>query len=346
MSVPRTLITGGCGYFGSLLAQMLHQRGEACRLFDLVKPDPAPIGSEFVQGDIRDPAAIRAACSGIEVVYHCVAQVPLARDRELFESVNVGGARTTLEAAHAAGVRKIVLLSSSAVFGRPAHNPVNEDTAPRPLEAYGRAKLDAENLAHRFHAEHGLDISVIRPRTILGHGRLGIFQILFEWVAEGRNTYVLGTGDNVYQFVHAEDLATASILSAEREGFSVYNIGGRTPCTMRESLEGLTRHADTGSRVRSLPTAPAVLGMKLLSGLHLAPFAAYHWLMYGESLYFDGAKAARELGFEPRWSNVDMLCQSYDWYLANRDTVHQSNDRSAHRSPVSEGVLRALRWLS
>jgi len=346
VSTPRVLITGGCGYFGSLLAEKLRERDEACRLFDIVEPDLAPGEGEFVQGDVRDPDAVRAACTGIEVLYHCVAQVPLARDRELFESVNVGGTRHTLEAAHAAGVRKVVLLSSSAVFGRPPHNPVTEDTPLQPLEAYGRTKLDAETLAHRFHREHGLDISIIRPRTILGHGRLGIFQLLFDWIAEGRNAYVLGTGDNVYQFVHAEDLAEASILSAEREGFAVYNIGGREPCTMRQSLEGLTRHAETGSRVKSLPRGPAVLGMSALSKLHLAPFAAYHWLMYAESLYFDGTKARRELGFEPSWSNVAMLCQSYDWYLAHRDTLRESDERSAHRSPVSQGVLRALRWLS
>ena len=346
MSGSRTLITGSSGYFGSLLAEKLHERGDACRLFDLVEPDEPPSGSEFVRGDVRDFASIRSACSEIDVLYHCVAQVPLARDRELFESVNVGGANNMLEAAHDAGVRKVVLLSSSAVFGRPPYNPVTEDTPPRPLEAYGRAKLDAESLARRFSDERGMDISVIRPRTILGHGRLGIFQLLFDWIADGRDAYVLGSGDNVYQFVHAEDLAEACLLSARREGFSVYNIGGREPCTMRESLEGLTRHAGTGSRVRSLPKAPAVLGMRVLSTLRLAPFAAYHWLMYAESLYFDGAKARRELGFEATWSNVAMLCQSYDWYLANREAVRQATDRSAHRSGVREGVLRALRWLS
>jgi nucleoside-diphosphate-sugar epimerase len=344
--MPGILVTGGSGYFGSLLAERLTAAGERCRLFDLVAPDEVAEGSEFVWGDVRDKTAIRSACEGIDVLYHCVAQVPLARDRELFDSVNIEGARNTLEAAHEAGVRKVVLLSSSAVFGRPAHNPVTEETPPRPVEAYGRAKLEAERVARRFHDERGLPISIIRPRTILGHGRLGIFQLLFDWVADGRSAYVLGQGDNVYQFVHAEDLAEASIRAAERDGFSIYNIGGRSPCSMRESLEGLARHAGTGCRIRSLPKGPAVLAMRALSQARLAPFAAYHWLMYAESLYFDGSRARDELGFEPHWANVEMLCQSYDWYLAHREQVKASVDRSAHRSPVQEGVLRALRWMS
>jgi len=350
--VARILVTGGSGYFGSLLAERLAAAGDTCRLFDLVSPDEprdrdaAGPSSEFVQGDVRDKTSIRAACEGIEVLYHCVAQVPLARDRALFDSVNIDGARNTLDAAHDAGVRKVVLLSSSAVFGRPPYNPVTEETPPAPVEAYGRAKLEAELLARRFHDEHGLSISIIRPRTILGHGRLGIFQLLFDWVADGRSAYVLGKGDNTYQFVHAEDLADASIRSADRDGFRLYNIGGRSPCTMRESLEGLATHAGTGSRVRSLPAAPAALGMRILSQARLAPFAAYHWLMYAESLYFDGSRARDELEFEPKWENVEMLCQSYDWYLAHREEVKASRDRSAHRSPVQEGLLRALRWIS
>ena len=74
-----------------------------------------------------------------------------------------------------------------------------------------------------------------RPRTIMGHGRLGIFQILFEWIREGYNIPVLGRGDNVYQFVHADDLAEACILAAARPGPTTYNCGALRPGTMRRN---------------------------------------------------------------------------------------------------------------
>jgi len=340
------LVTGGSGYFGNLLRDRLYEKGETIRVFDLIDVDDRPADVEFFQGDIRDLSVIKRACENVEVIYHCVAQVPLARDKALFRGVNIQGTENLLKAAVEAKVRKVILLSSSAVFGIPSKNPVDDTVEPRPLEDYGRTKLEAEHLAQQYSEEYGLDITIIRPRTILGHGRLGIFQILFDWIAEGKNVYVLGRGTNLYQFVHAEDLADACILAAQRPGFAVYNIGAEHFCSMRESLEGLVEHAKTGSRVRSLPMEPAVISMEILAKLRLAPFSAYHWLMYGRELYFDLSRPKQELSWQPKWGNVEMLVQSYDWYLNNKDKMSLVNNASTHRSPVKQGILKLIKLFS
>ncbi len=333
------LVTGGSGYFGGLLLDQLANNAQEVRNFDINPPD-SPLGT-FAQGDIRDYTAIRAACEGVDVVYHNVAQVPLARDRELFESVNVTGTANLLRAAADAGVGKVVVTSSSAVFGVRAVNPVTEDSPLEPAEAYGKAKAAAEQLCHEAVAR-GMDVTIIRPRTILGHGRLGIFGILFDWIADGADVFVIGSGNNRYQFVHADDLARACRLAGERSGPRVYNIGATEFGTMRESLEALTAHAGTGSRVRSLPLRPARLGMALASRLGLAPFAAYHWLGYSMSLWFDTTRARTELGWEPAYSNKAMFIDSYEWFLRNRADVGAAN-RSSHRSPARQGGLRVLK---
>jgi nucleoside-diphosphate-sugar epimerase len=274
------------------------------------------------------------------VVLHNVAQVPLARDRELFQSVNVVGTANVLVAARAAGVAKVVHTSSSAVFGIPERNPVTEETPCRPLEAYGRAKLQAERLC-RDAAAGGLDVTIVRPRTILGHGRLGIMAVLFEFVAAGAPVYVLGRGDNRYQFVHASDLADACLRAAGRPGPAVYNVGTGEFGTMRETLQALVDHAGTGSRVVSLPTRPAALAMRGLTQLGLAPFAPYHWLLYGESLWFDTTRAREELGWVSTRSNAAMLVESYEWFLAHRSDLNGAAG-SHHQSPVRLGLLRLL----
>jgi nucleoside-diphosphate-sugar epimerase len=340
----RVLVTGGSGYFGSLLVRRLHDDGNAVRTLDIVPPDEQPDGTEFVRADIRDRSAVASACTGIDVVFHNVAQVPLARDRALFESVNVGGTATVLAAARDARVTKVVHTSSSAIYGIPKENPVDEKTPAVPLEAYGRAKLRAEVLC-REAAAAGLDVTIVRPRTILGHGRLGIFAILFEWVADGAPVFVLGRGDNRYQFVHAEDLADAIVRASGRPGPATYNVGAADFGTMRETLEALVFHAGTGSTVRSLPRKPAAVAMSGLAKLGWAPFAPYHWLLYGESLYFDISKARRELGWEPRYSNAAMIVESYEWFLANRSTL-VAEGRSSHRSPVRQGAPRMLKWVA
>jgi nucleoside-diphosphate-sugar epimerase len=292
---------------------------------------------------VRDRATVRRACPGIDIVFNNVAQVPLAKDRALFDEVNVGGTANVLVAARDAEVSKVVHTSSSAVFGIPEHNPVTEQTPCRPLEAYGAAKLRAEMLCHDA-VIGGLDVTIVRPRTVLGHGRLGVMALLFEFVADGAPVFVLGGGHNRYQLVHANDLADACLRAGDRATPSIYNVGALEFGTMRETLQALVDHAQTGSRVRSLPVAPARFAMRTLASLGLAPFAPYHWLLYSESLYFDVSSVRSELGWEPKHSNASMVIESYEWFLAHR---HDPGDagRSHHQSPVRLGLLRAMKAL-
>ena len=334
----RALVTGGSGYFGSLLVTRLRDSGYGVEVFDVNDADDRPADVGFHQGDIRDLAAVSAAVSGTDVVFHNVAQVPMAKDPVLFREVNVGGMENLLHAAKLGEVGKVVYTSSSAVFGIPQRNPVTEKIQPVPAEAYGRAKFEAENLCVEASLQ-GLDVTIIRPRTILGHGRLGIFSILFDWIAAGIDVFVLGSGDNIYQFVHAEDLADACIEASRRTGPATYNIGAAEFGTMRENLEALVTHAGTGSRVRSLPMGPTVAAMRLAGMTGLAPFAPYHWIMYGRSLHFDITKATTELGWRPRYSNAEMLIESYEWFLSNRGVFGRSGAASAHRTPAKQRAL-------
>lgn len=334
-------MTGGSGYFGSLLVQRLRERGVAVRVLDLHDVIDRPDDVEFVAADIRDRNAIRSAVDGIDVVYHNVAQVPLARDAHLLRTVNVDGTRRLLEAAGDAGVAKLVHTSSSAVFGVPESNPVLPSTVPKPEEAYGHAKLAAE-WACLDAAREGLDVTIVRPRTILGHGRLGIFGILFDWIADGADPIVLGDGRNRYQFVHADDLADACIAAGSVSGPGIFNIGTDRFGTMFETLDHLCDHAGTGARVRSLPAGPAGLAMHLTARLGLTPFAPYHWLMYSKSMWFDIEHATDALGWTPRWSTDSMFAQSYDWFVANRAATGD-RDASRHRQSAEQGMLSIIK---
>ncbi len=333
--MSRVLVTGGAGYFGELLATRLLERGDEVRILDLNRPTLR--GAEEVQGDIRDAKLIERACRGIEVIHHNVAQVPLAKDKAAFWSVNQGGTDILLKAARASGVRKVVYTSSSAVFGAPGSNPVTRDTPPAPVEDYGRAKLAGEILCQEAN-ERGLDISIVRPRTILGHGRLGILQILFDWVSRGYDVPVFNGGKNVYQFVHADDLAAACIAAGERKGFAVFNIGAERYGTMRELLEALIGHAGTGSRIKSLPMSTMSRLMSIASAMGLSPLGPYHALMYGRELYFDITDAKRELGYSPVYSSEEAICQSYDWYMTHKSRPSQGGV-SHHKSGVKKGIL-------
>ena len=159
----------------------------------------------------------------------------------------------------------------------------------------------------------------------------------------GANIPVLGSGENLYQFVHADDLADACILAGLRASPALYNCGTDRFGTMREVLESLCAHARTGSKVKSVPMAPAILGMKLTSAIGASPLGAYHALMYGRSMYFDISKATHELNWKPKFSNEEMFIDSYEWYLKNRELVISQSGASHHRSAVKQGVLSLVK---
>ncbi|HJP05733.1 MAG: NAD-dependent epimerase/dehydratase family protein [Gammaproteobacteria bacterium] len=335
----KVLVTGGSGFFGHVLIEKLLARGYEVRNFDLVTSDEHGNRVEQLQGDIRDYDAVKAAVAGMDVVHHNVAQQPISKDPSLMRDVNLGGTKNLLDACAASDIRKVIYTSSTAIFGVPKTVPIRTETEATPAEPYGRTKVACEDLCRKFIDDRSLDITLVRPRTILGHGRLGIFQMLFEWIREGHNIPVLGSGDNRFQFIHADDLAGACILAADRTGPAVYNVGTDRFGTMRETLEALCRHAGTHSKVRSVPMAPGVFFSKLMSMAGMSPLGAYHNLAYGKTNYFDISTVVQDLGWNPRYSNEEMLIESYDWYLDNRDDVLTGKWSAPHRSAVKQGIL-------
>jgi nucleoside-diphosphate-sugar epimerase len=166
---------------------------------------------------------------------------------------------------------------------------------------------------------------------------------LFEWIYQGKNVPVLDGGNNVYQFIHADDLAEACFLASRVKGGQTYNCGTDRYGTLRSLLETLCEHAGTGSRVKSLPAWMILPAMEVCSMLGLSPLGAYHSLMYGRSMYFDTSKANRQLGWVAKYSNEEMFIESYRWYVQNRERVLQrSGTASRHRSAVRERALAVL----
>ncbi len=339
------LVAGGAGFFGEILVKKLLSQNKLVRSFDLNNTNIKHPNLEVITGDVTNPRAVDQATDGVDLVLHNIAQVPIAKDKELFWSVNEGGTKNLLKSSLKHGVRHFIYTSSSAVYGAPEKNPVNEKTPPSPAEDYGRAKLAGELLCKEYIAK-GLVCSIVRPRTILGMGRLGIFQILFEWIYKGLNIPVIDKGKNIYQFIHAKDLATACIAAAEKAEPNDYNIGAETYGTMYEVLESLILHSNSKSRIRSVSSRLIEAPMNLTSKLGVSPLGAYHALMYGKDMYFDIGVAKKELQFKPIYSNNEMFIESYEWYCKNRGLILSGKlSGSKHQTAIKQKILRVVPYL-
>lgn len=339
------LVTGGSGFVGSTIVRRLVARGERVRVFDLWRAPDLPAEVEFVAGDINDAESVRAAMLGIDYVHHNVALVPLTKAGNDFWKVNVEGTRVALDAARSARVRMFAHMSSSAVFGCPDAMPITNDTPRLPIEIYGRAKKAGEDLVLAAMAD-GMNASVIRPRTVIGTGRLGIFEILFDWIRDAANIYIIGKGDGLFQFVHADDIADASIASCLGEVVGCFNIGAEKFGTLRSDLEHLCLHAKTGSKVKSLPVLPAIKTLQLLDVVGLSPLSPWHYLTYHKPFHFYSAPSFDALGYRPRYDNRTMMTESYDWFVENFDAGKSCSGTSVHKKPVKRGILRLLKAIS
>lgn len=337
-------ISGGAGFLGLHLARRLLADGYDVRTLDVLPLDDAELERSLLElrGDVRDPARVGELVEGADVVVHAAAALPIQASRESIRSINVGGTENVLRAAHQAGVRRVVFISSTAVYGVPEKHPIEEDDPLVGVGWYGESKIDAEALCRVA----AVETTIVRPKTFIGAERLGVFEILFDWIREGRRIYVLGKGHNRYQLLGVEDLVDAIVRAANvpEAARETFNVGATEFGTVRSDLQALIDHAGSTSRLRPVPAKPAEVALRALELLRLSPLAEWHYKTAHRDSFVDVSRAQTVLDWQPRLSNRDALIETYDWYLANRGRVGGAG--VTHRVPWNQQALGLLKRLS
>jgi UDP-glucose 4-epimerase len=345
--MTHVLITGGSGFFGGVLKRRLLDEGYACTNIDLVAdPDTHP-NLTSIQGDIRDKSLLTKTFTTqkFAAIFHCAAQLAHdAIDDNLLWTSNVDGTRNLAEAAKQSGIKKFIFISSNCLWASNLGHDVTEDETPNPIELYGRSKLEGEKVLAEY--TKNLDVITIRCPTIIDSGRLGLLAILFEFIDDHKKVWVVGDGSNRYQFIYAQDLATACLQALDYKGSNLFHIGSENVVSLRNVYEAIIRAAGSRSRVASLPKAPTIAAMQLAHKLNLSPLGPYHYRMIAESFVFDTTRIRTELGWAPTLTNEEMMVRAYKYYSDNRNEIHARTNVSAHSRPTSMGIIRMLKWLS
>jgi nucleoside-diphosphate-sugar epimerase len=343
----RWAISGGAGFLGLHLSRRLLADGHAVRTLDLAPLDEPDLerSVEELHGDVRSTQDVRRLVDGADVLVHAAAALPIQASRDSIRSVNVGGTATLLAAAGEAGVRRVVLVSSTAVYGVPKVHPIAEDAPLHGVGWYGESKIEAEEVTRDF-GRRGLEFTIIRPKTFIGPERLGVFEILFDWIRDGRRIYMLGSGENRYQLLAVEDLVDAMLLAADRSEAAgeTVNVGAGEFGIVRADLQALIDHAGSSSRLTPVPARPAEIALRALELLRVSPLAEWHYKTAHRDSFVDVSRAERLLGWRPGFSNAEALCRTYDWYLAHRENLGAAG--VTHRVPWNQQALALLKRVS
>lgn len=323
MAKKKVLITGGSGFLGVHLARQLLKENYDVTLFDIADLDAKDlIGKvKYIKGDVRNKKSIENALRNQNYVVHAAAALPILREEKIIFDVNINGTKIVLDASLKNKIKRLVFISTTAVYGIPRHLPEKETNPLDPIGYYGKSKVAGEKLCLEY-AKNGLSINILRPKSFLGPERLGVFELWFEAIYRNKGVFILGNGNNRYQLLAVSDVVDAIIKALESKiDGEIFNIGAREFQTWNKDLGSVIKYAKSKSRIIKLPVLPSQILLGILELLNLSPIAAWHYKTMPVDSYISIKKAEKLLNWKPKKSNKELLIESYDWYKKHRNEI-------------------------
>lgn len=315
----RILVTGGAGYIGGTVAQLLLDQGHQVAIYDNLchgHRSMLPAGAEFVEGDLADRSTLEKILHNrIDGVMHFAALIEAGESMqrpEIYFRNNSASTLSLLEAMLAVGVNRLVFSSTAAVYGEPESTPIREDAPLRPTNAYGESKLLVERMLEWLNRIHGFRYASLRyfnvAGAIKGRGEAHepeshLIPLILD-VALGRRTnikvfgkdYPTPDGTCIRDYIHVQDLARAHLMAfnalKERDRL-IYNLGNGVGFSVREVIESarrVTGHPIPVVEEARRPGDPAVL-------------------------IASSEKIGKELGWKPEYTELDAIVKSaWEWH--------------------------------
>jgi nucleoside-diphosphate-sugar epimerase len=317
------LVTGAAGFIARRVIEMLLAEGHQVvgidnlndsydvrlKLWRLEQLKALP-GFTFLQEDIRRIglfSEIAANYPRIDAVIHLAARAGVRQAVEIpttYLETNANGTLNILEYCRNAGIKKLVMASTSSIYGANPPLPTPEDAdSSHPLQIYAASKKAAEVMAYTYHHLFGLDVTVFRFFTVYGPaGRPDMVMFRFvQWLAEGRQVTITGDGNQMRGFTYLDDIARGVILGLKPMGYEIINLGGHETITINELLQKIEARLDRKALIRYIEKNPADV----------------------DANWANVDKARRLLGWEPQVSLDEGITSMVNWYMQQRAWTSQ-----------------------
>jgi len=308
--MAQVLVTGGAGFIGSHLVRGLLDREDRVRVLDNLstgsKANLAGLEVDFIEGDIRDAAVVQESIKGVDFIFHLAAFISVVGSMEdplACYATNLTGSLNVLIQASKAGVQRVVLASSAAVYGE-SESPVSENHPLNPQSPYAASKLAMEQDAKLFSQSFNLETVCLRffnaygPRQSPDSPYAAAIPKFIQAMLAGEPTTIHGDGRQTRDFVYVRDIVEAMLLAADGDSIDgrVFNIAGGKSIPINELVETLQRF---------FPETPdPVFGPSRQGDL-----------LFSEA---DISLAERALGYRPEVAVEEGLGITVEWFRANR----------------------------
>ena len=340
------LVTGASGFLGYHVCKFLIEKNQEVIGLDVNDFEYDDLKNEikFYKGDIRDSKLIEKVTENVDVVMHGAAALP-SESKKVIYDVNLKGMDNILESCIKNKVKRLIYISSTAVYGIPKQHPIDEDAPKIGVGPYGETKIIDEQKCDEYRKK-GLTITILRPKTFAGPYRLGVFQIFCDWVYSKKNIPIIGSGKNKYQLLHVQDLVDAiyEVSIAPKENVNdVFNVASYEFKTMKEDLQKVLDYAGYGKKVIPIPSILVIPPLKVFEILHLSPLYEWVYETADKDHYVSVNKLMEKTHWKPKYSTADVWVDTYKWYKENVNKIKKGTG-TTHRVAWKQGILEVVKW--